>query len=121
MFTESQSAGSAALGGVFVCRYTGNCIGDGFGGGFIEEGACRIFDDGVEGATCFSGNDGASGCLGFDGGDAEVFDLGEEEGIGALVLGAELVVGEVPEESDERSGVVFGSDFPGVLAQLVVV
>ncbi len=104
-----------------ICWHTGNSIGNGFGGGVIEEGACRIFDDGVEGAACFSGNDWAPGCLGFDGGDAEVFDLGEEEGIGTLVLGTELVVGEVSEESDERSGVVFGSDFPSVLAQLGIV
>ncbi len=79
----------------------GDCLGDGFGGGIIEEHACGIFDDGVECAACFSGDDGASGCLGLDGGDAEVFDLGEEEGAGALVVGQELCIGAVSEESDQ--------------------
>ena len=86
--------------GGWVCWCAINGVGEGFGGGLVEEGAGLVFDDGVECAAGAEADDGASAGLCFDAGDAEVFYLWEKEAVCALVEGAELVVADLPEEAD---------------------
>jgi len=106
-FAESQRIGSAVFCGALVCWDSGDGVGDGFGGGLVEERAgglvrCGwIVDNRVQSPPSPAGDDGAPGGLGLDRGDAEVFDLGEEESVGLLIFGEELRIGQVPEELDQ--------------------
>lgn len=83
IFAELQRGFAAFFCAVWWSVFGG--LNDGLGGGFFKENAgCAILDD-VQCAARFSGDDGQAAGEGFCGHDAEVFNLGEQQGLGSAI------------------------------------